>query len=73
MLFGLGHMNFKILLLKTSTLSELRMSGSRLFHSFIIAGKKEFLKKLSFVQIWKILLEFLVKYLEVDEGANWKR
>ena len=66
-------MNFKILLLKKPTLSELWMSGSRLFHSFIVEGKKEFLKKLCFVQICEILSEFLVNYLEVDEGTNWKR
>ena len=73
MLFGLHRMNFKILLLKTPTLSELRMSGSTLFHSYIVEGKKEFLKKLCFVRIWEILSEFLVKYLEVDGGTNWKR
>ena len=73
MLFGLDCMNFKIVLLKTPTLSELRISGSRLFHSFIVEGKKEFLKKLCFVRIWEISSEFLVKYLEVDEGTNWKR
>ena len=73
MLFGLGRMNFKILLLKKPALSELQVSGSKLFHSFIVEGKKEFLKKLCFVQICEILSEFLVKYLEVDEGTNWKR
>ena len=73
MLFGLGRMNFKILILKTPTFSELRMPGSRLFHSFIVEGKKEFLKKLRCVHIWEILSEFLVKYLEADEGTNWKR
>ena len=73
MLLGLGRMNFKHLLLKTQTLSELRMSGSRLTHSFIVERKNEFLKNLYFVRIWKILSEFLVKYLEVDEGTKWKR
>ena len=73
MLFGLGRMNFNIFLLKNPTLSELRMSGSRLFHSFIVEGKMEFVKKLRFVRIWEILSEFLVKYIEVDEGTNWKR
>ena len=73
MLFGLGRMNFKILLLITPTSLELRTSGSRLFHSFIVEEKKEFLKKLCFIRIWEILSEFLVKYLEVDEGTNWKR
>ena len=70
MLFGLGRMNFEIFLLKKPTLSELRMSGSRLFHSFIVDGKKEFLKKLCFVRICEILSGFLVKCLEVDEGSN---
>ena len=73
MLFGLGRMNFKHLLLKTQTLSELRMSGSRLPHSFIVERKNEFLKNLYFVRIWKILSDFLVKYLEVDEETKWKR
>ena len=30
----------KMLLLKKPTLSELRMSGSKLFHSFLVEGKK---------------------------------
>ena len=70
MLFGFGRMNFKILLLKKPALSELRMSRSRFFYSFIVEGKKEFLKKLCFAQICKILSEFLVKYLEVNAGTN---
>ena len=65
MLFGLGNMNFKTLLLKKATLSELRMSVSRLFYPFIVDGKKEFLKKLC--------SKCLVKYMESDEGTNWKR
>ena len=73
MLFGLGGMSFKILLLEKPTLSELRMSRSRLFHSLTVEGKKEFLKELCFVRIWEILSEFLLKYLEVDESTNWKR
>ena len=73
MLFGLGRMDFKISLLKKPKLPELRMSGSRLFHSSIVEGKKEFLKKLCLLQMWEILPEFLVKHLEVDEGTNWKR
>ena len=48
MLFGLGRMNFKMLLLKKPALSELRMSGSRLFHSFIVEGKKDFFKEVKF-------------------------
>lgn len=49
------------------------MSGSRLFHSFIVEGKEEILKKLCFVQIWGVLSGFFVKHLELDKGTNWKR
>ena len=72
MLFGLDRRNFKILLLKTPTFSELRMSGSKLFHSFIVEGKKEFLKKLCFVRIWEILSEFLVKIWKLMKGLTGK-
>ena len=49
------------------------MFQSSLFNSFIVQVKKGFLKKLCFVQIWEILVEFVVRYLESDEGTNWKR
>ena len=52
MLFGLDRMNFKILLLEKSTLSELRMSGSRVFHSFIVEEIKELVKNWYFVRTW---------------------
>ena len=43
MLFGfLDYMNFKMLLLKNPTLSELRISRFRLFHSFIVDRKGVF-------------------------------
>ena len=44
--FGDGRMNLRILLLKTKKLSDFLRWGSRLFHSIIPDGKKEFLKKL---------------------------
>ena len=73
MIFGLDRMNFQILLLQTPTLSELRMSGSRLFQSFIIKGKKGAFEEVMFCMNLGILSEFLVKYLEFVEGTNWKR
>ena len=37
-------MNFKILLLKILMLLDFLICGSRLVHSFIVEGKKDFLK-----------------------------
>ena len=64
-------MNFKILLLKTLILLDFLICGSRLFHSFIVEGEKEFLQ--SFVQSWVIFSEFRAKYPVFGEGANGKR
>lgn len=41
-------MNFKLLLVKKRTLSELRISESRLFHSYIVQGKNKFFKEVMF-------------------------
>lgn len=41
-------MNFKLLLVKKRTLSELRISESRLFHSYIVEGKNKFFKEVMF-------------------------
>ena len=41
-------MNFKLLLVKKKTLSELRISESRLFHSYIVQGKNKFFKEVMF-------------------------
>ena len=46
--------------LKMSKEAELRISRSRLFHSFITDGKKEFLKKLCVTLKGVMLSEFLV-------------
>ena len=63
-------MNFRILLLKILMLLDFLICGSRLFHSFIVEGKKEFLKKSCFVQSWGIFSEFRTQYLVFGEGTN---
>ena len=63
-------MNFRILLLKILMLLDFFICGSRLFHSFIVDGKKEFLKKSCFVQSWGIFSEFREKHLMFGEGTN---
>ena len=63
-------MNFKILLLKILMLLDFLICGSRLFHSFIVEGKKEFFKKSCFVQSWRIFSEFREKCLVFGERTN---
>ena len=41
-----GLINFKILFLKAEKVSEFLIFMSKLFHSMIVDGKKEFLEKL---------------------------
>ena len=55
-------MNSKILLLKIEKFSDFLRWGSRLFHSVMFDGKKEFLKKLCFVLTGEILCIFRVEY-----------
>ena len=69
-LFGLGRMNFKILPLKMLMLLEFLICGSRLFHSFIVEGEKELLKKSCFIRSWAIFSEFPEKYLVFGEGTS---
>ena len=52
-------MNFRISFLKTLKLSHFRRLTSNLFHSIIVDGKKEFLKKLCLVLKQGILSEVL--------------
>ena len=66
-------MNFKILLLKILKLLDFLIYGPRLFPSFIVEGKKEFLKKSCFVRSWGILSEFPEIFLVLSEGTSWKR
>ena len=56
--FGEGRMKLSIFSLKTEILLEFLRLGSKLFHSIIADGKKEFLKKLCFVLIREILKQF---------------
>ena len=63
-------MNFKILLLKILMLLDFLICGYRLFHFFIVEGKKEFLKKSYFVRSWGIFSGFREKYLVFGEGTS---
>ena len=58
-LFGNRLINFNNFFLKTLKLAALRRLGSSLFHSMIVDGKKEFLKKLCLVRNRVILSVFL--------------
>ena len=49
----------RIFFLNIDKLSELRMAGSSLFHSEIVVGKKEFLKKLCFAEKIGMVCTFL--------------
>ena len=57
--------NFRILFLKSTKLCEFRSVGSKLFHSIIVEGKKEFLKKKFLCLFLKqgMLSTFLVAYV----------
>ena len=66
-------MNFKILLLKLLMLLDFLICGFRLFHSFIVEEKKQFLKKSCFVRSWGIFSEFREKYLVFGKATSWKR
>ena len=59
--------------LKTELPLEFLRLGSKLFHSIITDGKKEFLKKLCFVLIRGVLLSVLVAYNVHLTGIRWKR
>ena len=59
-------MKLSIFSLKTQILLEFLRLKSKSFHSIIVDGKKEFLKKLCFVLIRGILPSVVVAY-----GAEW--
>ena len=61
------------MLLKILMLLDFLICGSRSFHSFIVEGKKEFLKTSYFVQSWGIFSEFRERYLVFGEGTSRKR
>ena len=64
-------MNLRILLLKTEKLSGFLIWGSRLFHSVIVDGKKEFLK--IFVLTRGILCVFRVVYNKRLVGFSFSK
>ena len=72
---GSGLVNFSITLLKKLQEAELRILTSRLFHSSITAGKKEFLKKFVFVLRKRILLfwTLLVVLGVLFSRISWNR
>ena len=67
-----GVTNFRIQLLKTK-IFEFRRIGSKLCHSVIVEGKKEFLKMLVVMFKKGMLLTFLVAYPWVFSGISSKR
>ena len=56
-------MKWRIFFLNINKLSELRMPWSSLFHSNIVEGKKEFLKKLCLT----LKMGMLCTFLELNE------
>ena len=60
-ILGLGCLNFKILLLKTSILSKFLIFRSNLFHSWIVEGKF-FVEKLMFIVNSAIASQFQAAY-----------
>ena len=72
-LLGEGLIKFRILFLKTTKLFKFRRVGSKFFHSLIVEGKKEFLKKLCLMLKKGILSTFLVAYAWFFSGISLKR
>ena len=68
-----GHMKFQFVFLKIIKLSELRIFGSRLFHSVTAEGKNKFWKKLCFTLKRGILLVFLALYVLTEVGIILNR
>ena len=66
-------MNLRMLVLKYDKLSAFLRPGSNLFHSMIVDGKNEFLKKLWFVLRRGMFSTFLVGYNISLIGINLKR
>ena len=62
-LLGQGVINLWILFPKTTTKIEFRWVGSKLFHSIIVEGKKEFLNKLCLILKQGMLSTFLVAHV----------
>ena len=59
--------------MKSTKLFEFRRIGSKLFHSMIAEGKKEFLKKLCLILKQGMLSTFLVAYTWVFSGISLKK
>ena len=59
--------------MKSTKLFEFQRVGSKLFHSMIVEGKKEFLKKLCLILKQEMLSTFLVAYAWDFSGIILKR
>ena len=66
-------MNLRMLVLKSDKLSAFLRPGSSLFHSMIVDGKNEFLKKLWFALRRGIFSAFLVGYNVGLTGIKLKK
>ena len=66
-------MNLRILVLKSDRLSAFLRPGSSSFHSMIVDGKNEFLKKLWFALRRGMFSAFLVGYNVGLTGIKLKR
>ena len=61
-------MNFKISLFKIPMLLDFLICGSRLFHSFIVEGKKEFLKSHVLYEVGENFLRFVQNIWSLVRG-----
>ena len=68
-----GHMNLRILVLKTDKLSTFLRPASNLLHSIIADGKSDFLKKLWLILRRGMFSGFLVKYNLPVTGIKLKK
>ena len=66
-------MNLRMLVLKSDKLSAFLRPESSLFHSMIVDGKNEFLKKLWFALRRGMFSGFLVRYNVGLTGTKLKR
>ena len=66
-------MNLRMLVLKSDRLSAFLRPGSSSFHSIVVDGKNEFLKKLWFALRRGIFSAFLVGYNVGLTGIKLKR
>ena len=72
-LLGEGLINFRILFTETTKSFEFRRVGPKLFHSMIVEGKKEFLKRFCLILNQGMLSTFFVVYAWVFSSISLKK